>query len=63
MKYRARVAVSNAIQSGKLTRQPCEQCGAERTHAHHDDYSEPLSVRWLCKPHHDAHHRAEGRKS
>lgn len=40
-----------------LERKPCEACGAERAEAHHDDYSKPLSVRWLCKRHHAEHHR------
>jgi len=26
-------------------------------HAHHDDYSKPLQVRWLCDLHHREHHR------
>ncbi len=45
-----------ALKSGKLIRQPCEVCGAEKTDAHHDDYSQPLSVRWLCRSHHKKHH-------
>lgn len=24
--------------------------------AHHDDYSKPLEVRWLCPSHHKLHH-------
>jgi len=28
-----------------------------KAEAHHDDYSRPLDVRWLCKRHHEeAHH-------
>lgn len=50
------VAVGNAIRDGKLIRQPCEKCG-ERAQAHHDDYSKPLEVRWLCPSHHREHHR------
>jgi hypothetical protein len=55
----ARKAVANAIRAGKLTRQPCEKCGAEIAQAHHDDYEQPLVVRWLCRLHHDEHHREE----
>lgn len=41
--------------SGKVQRQPCFICG-ERAEAHHPDYSQPLSVTWLCPQHHkDAH--------
>lgn len=58
----ARRQVRSAIESGRLERQPCECCGAQRTHAHHDDYSRPLQVRWLCRKCHDQHHaKAEGR--
>jgi hypothetical protein len=45
-----------ALKSGKLIRQPCEVCGAVKTDAHHDDYSQPLAVRWLCRSHHKKHH-------
>jgi len=41
----------------KLERQPCEVCGDLNVHAHHDDYSKPLDVRWLCRSHHGAVHR------
>jgi len=44
--------VARAIRSGKLVRQPCECCGAPQAQAHHDDYSKPLCVRWLCPKHH-----------
>ena len=56
LKRKAQFAVSNAIRDGKLTRQPCEQCG-ERAQAHHDDYSKPLDVRWLCTVHHAEWHK------
>jgi len=51
-RVRAREIAYQAIRSGKLRRLPCEICGAEKTVAHHDDYSHPLSVRWLCSEHH-----------
>lgn len=47
--YAAHSVVNAAIRSGRLERKPCEVCGTtERVQAHHDDYSRPLDVRWLC---------------
>jgi hypothetical protein len=37
---------------GKLTKKPCEVCGSELVEMHHEDYSKPLEVRWLCRKHH-----------
>ena len=57
-KQRARLEVAKAVRMGKLTRRPCEICGTmNELHAHHDDYSQPLEVRWLCEPHHKALHQ------
>jgi hypothetical protein len=55
-KKNAQSAVKYAIRTGKLVRQPCEVCG-EPAQAHHDDYSRPLDVKWLCQHHHIAHHK------
>lgn len=51
-KVRAHIAVYAAVKRGHISRNPCEVCGEIKTQAHHDDYSKPLSVRWLCKKHH-----------
>src|SRR3990167_453291 len=48
-----------AVRTGKLYEEPCEVCGEEKVEAHHDDYNKPLDVRWLCRKHHDDHHRNE----
>ena len=56
-KRKAQVAVGNALRDRRLVREPCEVCGAEKVHAHHDDYSRPLEVRWLCRQHHAERHR------
>lgn len=59
IKCRAWNLVYRAIRRGDLHRQPCEVCGSkERIHAHHDDYSKPLIVRWLCRKHHMMHHKS-----
>lgn len=51
-KYAAQVALNNAVRSGKVVKQPCEVCRATKVHGHHDDYTKPLEVRWLCPLHH-----------
>lgn len=54
-KCRARNAVNNAIREGLLERGVCEVCG-EKAEAHHEDYSQPFEVRWLCFAHHRTEH-------
>ena len=51
--------VSRAVRAGRLRRQPCEACGSTDVQAHHDDYSRPLDVRWLCTKHHASEHNPE----
>lgn len=56
-RYRAHVAVQGAIGRGVLIKGPCEVCGITEADGalidgHHDDYSKPLDVRWLCRQHH-----------
>ncbi|WP_417070775.1 hypothetical protein [Niveibacterium terrae] len=62
----AHYAVSNAIRSGKMIKQPCCICGDKKSEAHHHDYSRPLDVLWLCDKHHKEEHvrlRAKERKA
>jgi hypothetical protein len=48
-----------AIRVGILQRkEACEVCGIPcKTHGHHEDYSKPLEVVWLCQLCHGARHR------
>jgi hypothetical protein len=39
------------IRSGRLKKQPCF-CGNQKVEAHHEDYTRPLKIIWLCKKHH-----------
>lgn len=52
----ARATLNNHIYDGKIIRQPCEVCGSVKTDGHHEDYSKPLDVHWLCRKHHAARH-------
>ena len=51
-KYKARYMAKNAITQGKLKRKSCQVCGEENAQAHHEDYSKPLDITWLCFKHH-----------
>jgi len=56
-KRRAHHLVQTAVSNGSLIRQPCCVCGSvEKIEAHHDDYTKPLEVMWLCKLHHGQRH-------
>jgi hypothetical protein len=48
--------VQKAIKSGVLIREACSRCGATETQAHHEDYSKPLEVIWLCRGCHKQRH-------
>lgn len=52
-KNKARYLVANGIRQGTLRKQPCLICGeTDSVQAHHEDYSKPLDVMWLCPKHH-----------
>lgn len=57
-KYEAHLLVQQALNRGDLAKTGCEICGTTegRIDAHHDDYSKPLDVRWLCRRHHTRLH-------
>lgn len=49
--------VKKALAIGLLKKQPCTRCGSDRSQGHHEDYSKPLEVIWLCALHHAERHR------
>lgn len=63
-RYAAQQAVTVALRTGRLQKEPCLFCDEERVQAHHHDYDLPLAVTWLCPWHHQlAHGRARQRKA
>ena len=63
IKRSASVMVNNAIRDGKIIkRYSCEECAIDnvRICGHHDDYSQPLVVRWLCSKCHCDWHKKHG---
>jgi len=56
-KFRAYRAVAAALRAGELERLPCEVCGDAKSQGHHETYSKPLDVIWLCSIHHAQIHK------
>ena len=50
--YRCRDKFKKAIAKGYMIRKPCVICGAPDAEGHHEDYSKPYEVIWLCAWHH-----------
>lgn len=55
-RHLARDKASREIKSGRLARGNCIVCKAPNAQAHHEDYSKPLEITWLCASHHRQHH-------
>lgn len=62
-RYRAHVSVQAALSSGAIEKGPCEVCGSTIVDGHHDDYSKPLAIRWLCRKHHVQLHAQQRRET
>lgn len=56
----ARYQLNRAVRRGEVIRPDvCTACGrAIKLTAHHDDYTKPLDVRWLCYECHGKEHRS-----
>lgn len=55
LKHYAREVIAMLLRKKTITRKPCERCG-ENGQAHHEDYTKPLQVLWLCARHHQQRH-------
>jgi len=58
-KINAQAKVCKAIINGTIVRKDeCEKCGSTiMIEAHHEDYSKPLDILWLCKKCHSNRHK------
>lgn len=59
VRKRARRITQNLLRDGKLKKAPCVVCESEEVLAHHEDYSRPNDVIWICENHHKAYHDGE----
>jgi len=58
-KKRAQTILNNAVRDKRIDKPTCcSVCEKEtRLHGHHNDYSKPLDVEWMCAVCHKAFHR------
>lgn len=56
MKANARATAKMAVRNGQIKRDACLICGSQESEMHHEDYSKPLEVIWVCRPCHLGHH-------
>lgn len=56
-KIKMRSILNKALLKGTVVKSSCVICGNKKVEAHHDDYTKPLDIKWLCRSHHGAWHR------
>ncbi len=57
LKANCRSYVNVYIRRGKVIPEPCILCNDENSEAHHEDYSKPLDIIWLCRKCHLDYHK------
>jgi hypothetical protein len=62
LKANARAYLNTYVKRGVVKKMACFVCGDIKSESHHDDYSKPLEVIWLCRKHHLEKHK-NGTKS
>jgi len=56
VRKKARRITNNLIKSGKLRKGSCVVCKSSEVLAHHEDYSRPDDIIWICENHHKLYH-------
>lgn len=62
----AHIIVGNAVRDGKLIKpKQCPVClefkPSRQIHGHHDDYTKPMEVRWMCAMCHTIEHERQSK--
>lgn len=49
LKANCKSYLNTYLRRGKIIKTPCVNCSSLLVQAHHEDYSKPLKVIWLCR--------------
>ena len=60
LKSNARSYAHVYVNRGTLSLKACTECDSQQSEMHHEDYSKPLEVTWLCRKCHLRLHRERG---
>ncbi len=56
LRKRTRRKTNDLLKKGIIQKQTCVVCGKHDVIAHHEDYSRPNDVIWICEKHHAKYH-------
>ena len=56
LRQKIRKKTRDLIESGMLRRSVCAVCGIRNVVPHHENYTDPFNVIWLCEQHHKEYH-------
>ncbi len=61
LKHRARKKLYRAVKAGRIQRLPCVECKdpSVKADGHHNDYTKPLEVVWMCRSCHMRLHQGD----
>lgn len=59
LKYLAQQEANRVIKKGELKKGKCKLCKSIKVEVHHEDYTKPLKVIWLCRKCHSFIHRKD----
>jgi predicted nucleic acid-binding Zn ribbon protein len=59
LRNRTRRKTKDLLKKGIIQKQTCVVCGKHDVIAHHEDYSRPNDVIWICEKHHAKYHNGK----
>ena len=59
IRKKARSKTHHLVNKGIVVKKTCVVCGEKEVIAHHEDYSKPYDIIWLCDNHHIAYHEGK----
>lgn len=62
-KANCRALTNHWVRQGVVIKEACKSCGDPESQAHHEDYNDPINVKWFCRKYHLEHHESHVEQS